>query len=212
MIIVVRIGPSASGLRPSASSAPRTAMPIPRPGPIAPTPIAIAAPEHLCGFWIHAAPSSGRRHSAGDAPSSVVETGALPISSIPDSSTCPASPPLVAAGRRPGRRGAVARRRFVPVLLVAVAAAGRQRDVDQRQQGEDQRLDGAEQHLQEEEEDREEQRHDQELDRVRQRDHHRQQHLAGEDVAEEPERERDDAGELLDRLPAGRSTRDRPCA
>src|SRR6186997_2108671 len=47
MIIVDRISPAASGLRPRASIAPRTALPIPRPGPIAPRPIASAAPIAL---------------------------------------------------------------------------------------------------------------------------------------------------------------------
>src|SRR5919107_560591 len=44
MIIVDRISPAASGLRPSASIAPRTALPIPMPGPMPPRPIASAAP------------------------------------------------------------------------------------------------------------------------------------------------------------------------
>src|SRR5215204_1179988 len=81
-------------------------------------------------------------------------------------------------------------------VLVPMAAAGGHRDVDGSQQREDERLDRPEEELQEDEDHWHEQRDDGDLGHVRQGVHHAEEYLPGENVTEEPGRQRDDATEL----------------
>src|SRR6185295_10187377 len=90
-------------------------------------------------------------------------------------------------------------------LLFLVARGGRSAEVDGRQGREDKRLQGGDQaDLQDEEEEgeREGQRPERgDPEQHRQpAAHEEQQQVAGEDVGEEPHRERDQAGEVRDRL------------
>src|SRR5438067_3809012 len=114
MIIGRNTVPLASGLRPIASIALPTAMPMPMPGPIAPRPIARPAPSVP-----YDGPSCSSRSK-----------------NMPSSSAWSASQPPRTRGPRPRLMVAGGARRLVLELLVL----GRQGHERQGEQAEDQRL------------------------------------------------------------------------
>src|SRR5258708_3840640 len=132
MIIGKNTVPLASGLRPIASIALPTAMPMPMPGPIAPRPIARPAPS---------TPYDGACCS-------------IRSKNIPSSSAWSASRPLIGRERSP-RLVLAGGCRLVVKLLVL----GRQGHEREREQGEDQGLHQADEQLEAQEQRREKDRH-----------------------------------------------------
>src|SRR6478752_7102816 len=169
MIIVVRTSPDASGFRPIASIAPRTAKPIPMPGPIAPRPMAIAAPIYrtASGSVIEPnteVPPSGPNDRVRWRPCSPETTHAASTSQAdkPDylstapvrrssAKECRPAPKVktgawVLIAHRALRRNRAVRICVVMRMLIVMPMAARrsEREIDQGQQREDERLNRAE--------------------------------------------------------------------
>src|SRR5581483_6608220 len=176
-IMLVWITGCASGLRPSASIALPVSMPMASAGARPPSPMAMPAPMYLRPVSVKA--SSGK--SAEMSKSCLLllrpRVGHLCVSLNP-----------------PRGIGTSVQRRHLDRLVLAVLLVGADGEdgEDERQHSEHERLDEPDEDL----EPVERQRHQE----GQQERHHEQQDLAGEHVAEEPEGEADQAGDLGDEL------------
>src|SRR4030042_980051 len=175
-IMLVWITGCASGLRPSASIAPRTRLPMAMAGPNAPNPIAIPAPMYLIPASLMAnfvAPASCWATSR--APSS---TGGIRARSVSMYYLLAPNLLLLALGFRDHRPSLLL---MLLLIRMRLPVGNRHHAEHQGKRGEDERLDDPHEHLQAVESDSQDQR--------RQEREHKDHHLAGEHIAEETEGE-----------------------